>query len=108
MSTNIIKFFSDVIELLRIKKEHSWKRKSKEDPVAFATKKWEKLSDNQKKSLIQELKEINEEYIDNFGKFLQVRFIHIVLDIFHTYVFILLNCVRFGFSNARPIELPNT
>lgn len=41
--------------------------------MAFATKKWEKLSDNQKKAYVRELKEINEEYIDNFGKFLQVR-----------------------------------
>lgn len=61
-----------MIEFFRIKNEGKWK-KNKADALIYAKKKWEKLSKAEKKQYIQELRKINDEYIENYGKFLQVR-----------------------------------
>ncbi len=57
--------------MYRQQNQHLWK-KSKADSIIQAKKKWEKLTEEQKKPYMQDLKKINEEYIENFGRFLQV------------------------------------
>lgn len=62
----------NVIELFKLKHQHEWKKNSKISEDEQARKKWALLPNSKKNEYIEELKKINEEYLDTFGRFLQV------------------------------------
>lgn len=76
-------YIRNVIELFKQKHQHEWKKKSKTNLDEVAKKKWDSLSSSQKKEYIEELKRINEEYLDTFGRFLQVSYSAVYAHLFN-------------------------
>ena len=65
--------YRNVVDYYKIRNQNDWKKKSaKANLDDMAKKKWRTLPKTMKSEYVEELKKLNDKYLDDYAKFLQV------------------------------------